>query len=263
MKALEAAYDDDLLHTAHRPYPLPKGKWRLRQRWLDLLFAHWPIAREQLAPLLPPGLEPDLFDGSAWLGVVPFRMDQVRSRIVGAQTVSAPTTKRFLELNLRTYVRSTRTGKAGVYFYALDCSSLLSVLGARVLFHLPYFPAAMKLAQSKSTVAYTSRRRFSRRPVLFEGSYGPVSPIMAPSSPGTLEHFLTERYSLFTRSRGRLLVGEIHHLPWPLQPADAEIERNDLPQAHGFTLPHAPPVLHFAKELRVSLWGLRPEGEKA
>ena len=255
MKALEKLYDDDLAQTSHRPYPLQAGMWRLRQRWLDLLFAHWPIAPGELAARLPAGLEPDVYDGKAWLGVVPFRMDQVRSRIAGAQTISVPGTTEFLELNLRTYVRSRRTGRRGVYFYALDCSSPLSVLGARTLFQLPYFPAAMGMVEKHGVIGYSSKRLFSSTPARFGGSYGPAGEVRL-SEAGSLEAFLTERYCLFTEFLGGLLVGEIHHAPWPLQLAFAEFEVNELPAAHGFTLPQSAPVLHFARELRVSLWGL-------
>ena len=255
MRALEKRYDEDLARTEHRPYPLAAGMWRLRQRWLDLLFAHWPIPVEELRAKLPAGLEPDVFDGSAWLGVVPFRMDQVRSRVLGAETVSVPWTTSFLELNLRTYVRSKKTGRQGVYFFALDCSSAFSVLGARALFHLPYFPAQMAMAKAGGVFGYSSRRILSGAAAEFGGSYGPAGPV-ALTVPRTLEAFLTERYCLFTTFLGRLLVGEIHHLPWPLQPGFAEIAVNGLPAAHGFRLPEVAPVLHFARELRVSLWGL-------
>ena len=261
LDTLETAYDDDLLVAAHRPYPHPAGPWRLRQRWLDLLFAHWPIKPAQLDGKLPPGLEPDLFDGQAWLGVVPFRMDQVRSRIAGTMAVSVPTTERFLELNLRTYVRLRRTGRVGVFFFALDCSSLLSVIGARTLFHLPYFPAAMSMSPQDGGFDYRSQRQFSRAPICFDASYGPVAGDVEAGGAGSLVRFLTERYCLFTASRGRLLVGEIHHRPWPLEPARATFRVDDLPRAHGFSLPAVAPLLHYSRELRVSLWGLREEGK--
>ena len=259
MRALESAYDDDLGVTGHRPYPLQNRRWRLRQRWLDLLFAHWPIAPVELAARLPPGLEPDLYDGSAWLGVVPFRMDQVRSRIMSGATVAVPGTSAFCELNLRTYVRSTKTGRPGVFFYALDCSSLLSVLGARTLFHLPYFPARMSLTEDAYGIEYASERQLTSKRVRFEATYRPAG---GPIGPEELGRFLTERYRLFTPFAGGMLVGEIHHGAWPLQAAEAEIRVNDLPAAHGFTLPDVAPVLYFSRELRVSLWGLEPDVAK-
>lgn len=246
---------------AHRPYPPPDRPWRLAQRWNDLLFAHWPLAPAELAPHLPAALEPDTHDGAAWLGVIPFWMDRVRVRAVGGRTVSIPGTRRFSELNLRTYVRSRATGKRGVYFFSLDASSPLAVLGARILFHLPYFPATMtRRPRPNGEVEYASRRWLPRgRPAEVCVRYRPVGKLQR-SQPGELAAFLTEQYALFTLSpSGRLLVGEIHHRHWPLQPAEAEFTRNDLPADFGFTLPQVPPVLHFARELEVYLWSLRPE----
>jgi uncharacterized protein YqjF (DUF2071 family) len=238
----------------------------MAQRWNDLLFAHWPISVEMLAPLLPAGLDVDTFEGWGWVGVVPFWMDQVRTRAVGEVTFGVPGTRSFPELNLRTYVRSPRTGLRGVYFFSLDAASALAVLGARTLFHLPYYLARMSCrTEADGTVQYSSRRLLTRQSVRFEASYRPLrqrslaeptGPMGVPSGKGTLEHFLTERYCLFTPFGGRVLVGHIHHLPWPLEPAEAEIRVNELPAAHGLVLPNRPPVLHFARELHVYIWGL-------
>ena len=248
---------DILTTTAHRPFPLPDRPWRLAQRWNDLLFAHWPIHASDLAPLLPAGLEPDLYDGYAWVGVVPFWMDRVRTRAVASAAFSVPGTTTFPELNLRTYVRSRRTGLAGVFFFSLDCASPLAVAGARLLFHLPYFLASMNRTTSPTGIEYSSTRVLAP-PVSFEASYRSIGPVTL-SQPGSLEAFLTERYALFTPHAGELLVGNIHHLPWPLEPAEAEIRRNDLPEAHGITLPDRPPILHFARSLEVFLWSLTPD----
>jgi uncharacterized protein YqjF (DUF2071 family) len=246
--------------TAHRPYPLPTGKWRLTQRWNDLLFAHWPIPVDQMAPLLPASLEADTFDRYAWIGVVPFWMDHVRTRTLGEARIAIPTTSRFAELNLRTYVRSKTTGLRGVYFFSLDAASLLAVLGARTLFHLPYFLASMSHRTDPDTIIhYRSKRLLTSRSVRFEASYRATSEAMQPGAPDTLEHFLTERYCLFTPHAGRTLVGHIHHLPWPLQPAEAEVRLNEIPAAHGITLPQRAPVLHFARRLEVFLWSLRED----
>lgn len=258
-----------LSQTGHRPYPVPVRPWRLRQRWNDVLFAHWPIRPATMAALLPRGVELDTFEGSAWAGVVPFWMDQVATRIAGDQTFTVPSTGSFKELNLRTYVRSPRTGKRGVFFFALDCDSPLSVIGARVLFHLPYYFARMRhrvLASATDpaapyAIAYRSRRilDFTRPAVRFDAVYHPVAPPLPPAAPGSLEHFLTERYCLFTPSRGRILRGDIHHLPWPLQPAAAEFRLNTLLAGYGLALPGTPPVLHYARHLDVFLWSLEPD----
>lgn len=268
----EASGTAILSHTAHRPYLLPARPWRLRQRWNDVLFAHWPIAPATMAALLPRGLEVDTFDGSAWAGIVPFWMDRVGTRVVGDLSLTVPSTGSFNELNLRTYVRSPRTGKRGVFFFALDCDSFLSVLGARVLFHLPYYPAIMRRRTIRSAnpgalsggdiIAYRSRRilDWTRPTVRFDAEYQPVGPVLAPAAPGTLEQFLTERYCLFTPFMGRMLCGDIHHLPWPLQRAEADFRRNTLPAAYGLVVPRQPPVLHYAKRLEVFLWTLEPDG---
>lgn len=232
----------------------------MAQRWNDLLFAHWPIPVEEMARLIPSGLEVDPFDGYAWVGVVPFWMDRVRTRAAGDVCVTVPTTSEFCELNLRTYVRSRATGLPGVYFFSLDAESALAVLGARTLFHLPYFLASMQRRQEPDgAVEYESRRMLSRRSVRFHGRYRGLGEIAGAATKGDLERFLTERYCLFTQHRGRVLVGDIHHLPWPLEPAEAEIEVNELPAAHGIVLPDRAPVLHFARELEVYIWSLRED----
>jgi uncharacterized protein len=242
---------------AHRPYPLPAGRWRMAQRWNDLLFVHWPIAVDKMAPLLPAGLEVDTYDGYAWVGVVPFWMDHVRTRAIGESCVKIPGTASFSELNLRTYVRSRATGLRGVYFFSLDAASALAVLGARTFFHLPYFLANMVCqTEPDGTIQYNSRRLLSSRSVRFQARYRGLGNVNPPGVDGTLERFLTARYCLFTPHAGRLLVGHIHHLPWPLELAEAEISINELPAAHGIALPNRAPVLHFARRLEVYIWSL-------
>lgn len=251
-------YDEALTHVEHRPYPLPVGMWRMRQRWRDLLFAHWPIPVAAMAPLLPAGLEVDSYDGFAWAGIVPFWMDEVQVRTFGKRMIAFPTVREFPELNLRTYVRSRRTGRSGVYFFSLDCASWLAVAGARALFHLPYFPAAMTRVTSGASVEYSSRRLLTRQKVRFESTFRTLGEPFAHQK-GSIEEFLTERYCLFTESRGRLLVGDIHHERWPLERAEAEIGLNEIPAAHGLTLPRRAPLLHFSRELRVAIWPLRED----
>jgi len=251
---------DILSTTAHRPYELPSGRWSMAQRWNDLLFAHWPIPAGDMSRLLPPGLEVDTFDGFAWAGIVPFWMDHVRTRAIGERCISIPTTATFCELNLRTYVRSRITGLSGVFFFSLDAASALAVLGARTLFHLPYYLAAMhRKTEPDRTISYTSRRLLTSRSVRFAANYRTLSQSAAPAAHDSMEHFLTERYCLFTPHGGRVLVGHIHHLPWPLETAEAEISLNELPAAHGIALPNRPPVLHFARELNVYIWSLRQD----
>lgn len=264
MAATETASSSETLATiGHRPFPLPNRPWTMTQRWNDLLFAHWPIAAEQMASLIPDGLELDLFDGYAWIGVVPFWMDRIRSRLPATANESMPFSRSFTELNLRTYVRSKLTGRAGVFFFSLDAASALAVAGARILFHLPYYLATMQRDTSANgTVRYKSLRLLSTSKAAFQATYrgSGLKPNQPPSQPGSIEHFLTERYCLFTTSRGRILVGNIHHLPWPLEPAEAEIRINDLPRTKGLVLPATSPLLLFSKSLEVYIWSLRPDG---
>ncbi|MBB5055927.1 hypothetical protein HDF16_000596 [Granulicella aggregans] len=251
--------------TAHRPFPLPDRAWTMTQNWNDLLFAHWPIAPATIAALIPPGLDLDTFDDFAWVGVVPFWMDGIRHRIPGraGRDLAIPMVETFPELNLRTYVRSRLTGRAGVFFFSLDAASLLAVIGARTIFHLPYYFANMvRETAADGTVRYKSRRLLTSGDVSFQATYrGLGRPADAiPSQPGTLEHFLTERYCLFTSFRGRILVGNIHHKPWPLEAAEAEIRTNRIAPAHGLVLPSRPPVLHFSRRLQVYIWPLEADG---
>lgn len=251
---------DVLGTTEHRPYPLPARPSSMVQRWNDLLFAHWPVRPEMLNGRLPAAVEVDLYDGAAWLGMVPFTMDRVRSRVIGDLAMGVPGASAFPELNLRTYARSRRTGLAGVYFFSLDAASLLAVVGARTLFHLPYIWARMQSEHGPDgTVRYRSSRLLGRQRATFTATYR-GNGVVEPSAPGSIEAFLTERYCLFTESRSRLLVGDIHHLPWPLERAEAEFAQNELAAANGLMLPGGTaPLLHFSRELEVYIWGLRDD----
>lgn len=223
----------------------------MAQRWHDLLFAHWPLPAELLRPTLPPGLALDTFDGQAWIAVVPFRMSGIRPH--GAPAV--PWLSHFLELNLRTYV--TAGGKGGVFFYCLDASNPVAVALARSVFRLPYYNAQMTLADDGALIRYGSRRiHRGAASAEVRATYGPSGPVQL-AQPGTLEHWLTERYCLYTAdARGRLYRGEVHHAPWPLQAATAEFTVNTMPQAHGLRLPPVAPLLHFARRLDVVVWPL-------
>ncbi len=235
--------------TAHRPWPLPAGPWVMMQTWHDLLFAHWPVAPEVLRPLVPGALPLDTFEGQAWVGVVPFRMSGVRPRGLP----SLPWLSAFPELNVRTYV--VVDGKPGVAFFSLDAGNPIAVALARALFHLPYFTAAMRLRRDGETIYYTSRRTHrGAPPAELEATYRPIGPVYH-ARPGTLAHWLTERYCLYTHTpRGTLLRAEIHHPHWPLQPAEADFALQTMARGHGITLPDTPPLLHYAHRLDVLVW---------
>lgn len=238
-----------LADTDHRPWPLPEQPYRMTMSWETLLFAHWPLPAERIRPLIPPVLELETFDGSAWIGVVPFAMRNVGSR--GLPRL--PWLSSFLELNVRTYVSAA--GVPGVFFFSLDAANPVAVRVARHWFHLPYFDARMRLRERDGWIEYFSERthRGVERGV-FKGRYRPTGPIYR-SRAGELDHWLTERYCLYAIDhRGLAHRADVHHAPWPLQPAEAEIETNTVTEAHGITLPNTPPLLHFARSLHVVGW---------
>ena len=238
--------------TEHRPWPLPSSRWLMAQTWEQLLFAHWRVPIERLrthlpAELLQAGLEVDTHEGDAWVGVTPFRITNLRFR----GTPALPRLSSFLELNCRTYV--SRGGeKPGIWFFSLDASSRLAVEAARRLYKLPYFQARMD-----GLPRYRCSRVGADRPHVWESSYRPTGPV-APAAEGTLEHFLAERYCLYTGDdAGALHRAEIHHSPWPLQPAEDEIDLNTMaPDGLATT---GEPVLHYSERQDVLVWPLGPD----
>ena len=234
---------------------MSRPPWLFRMRWVDLLFEHWPVPLEALRPLIPAGLDIDTFDGQAWLGIVPFRMEDVAPRFLPAP----PGPGAFPELNVRTYV--TRRGRGGVWFLSLDAGSRLAVEGARAAFHLPYFRASMSADTEAGWVEYRSTRVAGRGPAaIFDGRYRPVGPV-ALAPPGSLAAFLTDRRGLYAAdAAGRLSWTAIDHVPWPLQPAEAEIRVDTMAAAHGLPLPAVPPLLHFARRVDVRAWWPRRIG---
>lgn len=233
--------------TAHRPWPMPQAPWLMTQTWNDLLFAHWPVDATAVRERVPKAFELDLFDGQAWLGVVPFHMTNVAPRFVPA----LPWVSAFPELNVRTYVRAG--DKPGVYFFSLDAGNPVAVGAAKTLLNLPYYSAAMKV-QAGETIRYSSRRLSAPHPQ-FEATYrGLGDP--RPPAPATLEYFLTERYCLYAVDHSfhayRL---DIHHPPWTLASAEAEITVNTMADAAAIRLPSMAPLLHFAKRQDMVCWG--------
>jgi hypothetical protein len=218
-------------------------------RWHDLLFLHWPIRPELIRPMIPRRVELETFDGWAWIGVVPFRMSGVRPRYV-------PLSLAFPELNVRTYVNTP--GRSGVWFFSLDAASWIAVRVAR-WFGLPYYDARMAVQLDGDVVHYQSVRSDKRAASAeFNASYGPTGAVYH-ASPGTLDHWLTERYCLYAaRKSDQVVYGEIHHPPWPLQPAEVELRVNTMTQPIGLELPNTKPLSHFARYQEVIAWPIVP-----
>ena len=219
------------------------------QRWHDLLFAHWALPAEQIRPLVPRQLELDTFEGKAWIGVIPFWMSGVHFRAAPP----IPTASTFPELNVRTYVRAPQEpNKPGVYFFSLDAASVLAVLGARAGAGLPYFWAEMKAESAGDEITYKSIRRQRPRGASLLARYRPTGPVSTTKT--DVEKFVTERYCLYVVRSGVVHRIQIHHLTWPLQPAEAEFEKNTMAAIHGIELPPEKPILQFSKFLEVYIF---------
>jgi len=219
----------------------PPGRPVMRQRWSDLLFLHWPIEADLIRSRLPAGLHVDLFDGMAWIGIVPFSMERVHP--VGLPPL--PWISWFLELNVRTYVHDD-SGRPGVWFFSLDCNQPLAVEVARRFFHLPYNHARMRAVPRGGVIHYSSQRHANGATSRYR--YRP--PIHAePARDRSLEWFLVERYLLFTKDRaGRIRCGQVHHKPYRIQPAECSEWTCEPICENGFAGPGGPPVSMLVAE---------------
>jgi uncharacterized protein YqjF (DUF2071 family) len=233
----------------------------MRQRWREILFLHWAIHPEQLRPLVPPQLELDLFAGTAYVGLIPFTMAGVRP--VGLPSLRG--LSNFHETNVRTYVH--RGGRdPGVWFFSLDAANWLTVQLARSWFHLPYRHARMLLELEPTsrtgdsrTILYAGVRRW---PGPLPASYAIRARIpnseAHPAQPGTLEHFLVERYILYTLADDHLYQGQVHHSPYPLQSPIVLSVEETLLAAAGLARPDTAPLAHFSRGVDVRVYALQP-----
>jgi uncharacterized protein YqjF (DUF2071 family) len=238
-------------HVEHRPWPLSSRSWVIAQTWERLLFAHWRCDPAAVEALLPDGLELELHDGAAWVGVVPFRVEATRLR--GLPPL--PRVSGFLELNVRTCV--THGGKPGIWFFSLDASSLLAVEAAQLTYRLPYRRARMELAERDGWIEYGSER-VSEPERRFRGRYRAQGDFFR-AEPGSLEAFLVERYCLYAAGAdGALYRAEIHHEPWSLQEAEAELE--DIAVVPPELELEGEPLLHVAARIDTLIWPLEPAG---
>lgn len=239
--------------VSHRSWPPPESPWVMTMSWCDLCFLHWSVDVAALRALVPAALDLDLFNGKAYVGVVPFRMEHVSARFLP----DLPGVSAFPEINVRVYV--VVDGVPGVYFFSLDATQPLAIWGARTFFHLNYLKAEMSCeAESDAVdgvVRYRHRRDDDRgHAARFSARYGPIGPV-ALTQPGTLEHFLSERYCLYAvDDDGKPLRGHIQHAPWPLQPAFCDIDVDTMVPP-GLER-SGPPLVHFARRIDVVGWPL-------
>ena len=236
--------------TEHRPWPLPEGPWLQGQTWCDLLFAHWRVPADRLRRVMPAALPLHLYDdGSAWLGITPFAVKGLRLR----GTPPLPWVSHFPELNVRTYVELD--GKPGIYFFSLDAGRRAAVIAARRLYRLPYFHARMRVQTVGARIDYESERiDSSGPPARFRGSYSPSG----AATDDQLARWLAERYCAYVvDEQQRPLRIDIHHPPWPLQPAVGELEAQGMADQIGIRL-EGEPLLHFSGRQDTLIWPLKP-----
>ncbi len=219
------------------------------QIWRSLTFLHWRYDATTIASILPRGLTLDTFDGSAWVGLVPFVLTGVQPYGFPA----LPWISEFPETNVRTYVRGP-DGERGVWFFTLEADRLAAVLLARSWYHLPYRWAEMDVLRSGSMVKYRSERSrfFGRGKTDIEIEIGG-----ALRETSELDHFLTARFRLYTAAKGRVAYAPIEHDPWPLQPARLIKLDEDLIQNSGVTRPVGEPLVHYSEELHVKAGALQ------
>jgi len=231
--------------TTHRAWPLPSRRWVMGQTWESLVFAHWRVAVDELRPYIPADLEIEEFDGSAWLGIVPFRITGLRARGM----VPLPGLSAFNELNVRTYVRAA-DGKPGVWFFSLEATSRLAVRAARRQYRLPYFDAQIALQDDGRRIDVACSRR-GEAGKDFSGAFrAAAEPAVSPVD--SLEFFLVERYCLYTEGGGALWRAEIHHAPWVVGAGEAEIGLNSIAP---LSLSGAA-LCHIAERQDVVVWPL-------
>jgi uncharacterized protein YqjF (DUF2071 family) len=222
----------------------------IRQRWRDLLFVHWAMPAERVRPLVPPALALDRHDGQAWITLIPFLIAESRPAGLPRALASA-----FLETNLRTYVRGP-DGEPGIYFFSLEAASAAAVAAARLFYGLPYFLAAMSRRLDGDRIVYASRRRHGPRADL--AITWTVGEPMGVATPGSREHFLVERYSLYVVRRSGLHRGRVRHAPYPLRRASIERLSESLLAAAGLPAPAGAPLCHHSPGVDVEILGLEP-----
>lgn len=220
----------------------------LRQDWLHLLFLHWRIPADALRAILPPALEVDSLQGAAWVGLIPFTIRNSRPSFAPA----IPYLGDFHEVNVRTYVR--HQGRPGVFFFSLDASSRSAVIAARPTFRLPYHFARIEMSIDDRVVQYHSERKWPKPlPANCSIRYRVPEEPLDTAKPGTVEHFLVERYTLFTESAGRIYEAEVEHKPYRLQKVALEKVEETMTWAARLEHSEDAPLAHYCPGLNVGI----------
>jgi uncharacterized protein YqjF (DUF2071 family) len=223
------------------PFLVPRPV--IRQAWRDLTFLHWHYPPAAVRPFVPPGLELDLWEGRAYVALVPFILEDLTLH----RAPALPWLSRFAETNVRTYVRDAQ-GRRGVWFFSLDAARLAAVLGARAAYSLPYFWAQMSVHHDAGRIIYRSSRRFGPS----AATNIAISPGGEVAEPSDLEAFLTARWRLYALRGGRLLRADVDHPRWALRRAVVETLDESLLTAAGLPAPSGDPLVHFSPGVAVN-----------
>jgi len=213
----------------------------MRQTWNYVTFLHWPYDPAVVRPLIPRELKLDLFDGTAWVGLVPFLI----TGLTLPRWPALPWLSRFPETNVRTYVVD-RAGRRGVWFFSLDAARLAAVVGARTGYGLPYFWAKMRVRNDPHHVRYRSRRRLLRGHSDLTIEKGGLMPEQSER-----DIFLTARFRLYARWLGRIVCARAEHRQWPLHTARVLRLRDSLVREAGLPQPQGEALAHFAPRVDV------------
>jgi uncharacterized protein YqjF (DUF2071 family) len=224
------------------------GQWLWSQHWLDLLFAHWPVAVADLRPHMPAALDIDTYDGTAWVSLVAFRLERIRRRWLPSLRFLTDT----LELNLRTYVRYR--GEPAIFFLSIHAGRPLLVRLARWATPLDYRPARMSYTRTDGGMRFHSSRAAACGDLTFTGEFVP-SDVGREALPGTLDEWLVERYCLYAQGNSdSLFRGVVRHQPWTVQPVTAQISVNTMGCPFDLDLSKEPAVAHYSRGVRAAIW---------
>ncbi len=237
----------DRIAPTIRPDDRPAGF----QRWRNLLFLHWEVPVDALAALLPKEVTVDTFEGKAYVGVVPFTMKDVSPW----WAPSVPGVSNFHELNVRTYVHKDGENP-GVWFFSLEAASSIAVVAARAGWHLPYHRASMDMEIEGDLVTYESHRLWpGPKPADFSCQYR-IGEEIGHAEPGTLTHFLAERYYLYANGSHGLERGQVHHKPYPLQKAEVVELKESMVTVQGLPAPEGAPSVLYSPGVDVDVFAL-------
>ena len=244
------------MRTDHLPFPMPERKHSLEQNWVGLTFMHWEVNPDLLRPHIPEDLEIDLFEGKAYIGTIPFRMEKVRPRLLPSISFIS----NFPEFNIRAYV--TKNGKSGVYFLTLDAQSYITCIYAPFSYSLPYRYATCDFEKNeKGGFNWHSKRK--KGGMSLRGESSSKGPILQAEK-GSLEEFLFERYCLYVSHKGETCRAYTYHKPWKYRVAEAKIIENSLTDSYNLGIKNIlePDLVHVSEGVEVLTWNIEPTGDE-